>query len=65
VSPDTPRFTVQGVGRFPAQLDRLIGMAEQRDLRTLLIEVLRQIAEHLETHPRDWGDPYINYIQAS
>jgi hypothetical protein len=53
------------VGRFPAQLDRLIGMAGQRDLRTLLIEVLRQIAEHLETHPRDWGDPYINYIQAS
>jgi hypothetical protein len=61
VSPDAPRFTVEGAGRFPTQLDRLIVIAQQRGLRTLLIEVLRQTLENLETRPRDWGDPYINY----
>lgn len=61
MNPTPPRFTVQTVGRFPAQLDRLIETARQRGLRTLLAEALREIVEHLQTRPREWGDPYTNY----
>lgn len=61
MNPGGPRFTISGVGRFPAQLNRLLATAEQRGLRTLLIEVLREVFENLETRPRDWGDPYKNY----
>jgi hypothetical protein len=35
--------------------------AERHGLRPLFIEVLQQIMENLETQPRDWGDPYLNY----
>ena len=59
--PDGPRFSLQGVGRFPVHLDGLVARAEQRGLRSLLIEVLRQVSDNLERNPREWGDPYMNY----
>lgn len=61
MTPEGPRFKVQGIGRFPQQFDRLILSAEQRNLRSLLMEALRTILEHLETQPREWGDPYTNF----
>lgn len=62
MSTDEPGFTVEGVGKFAGQLEQLILLAETRGLRTLLIEVLRQITENLKHHPRAWGDPYRNYL---
>jgi hypothetical protein len=56
-----PRFAVHGVGRFSEQFDGLVKIAEDRGLRRLLAEVLQDILENLETQPRDWGDPYVNY----
>jgi len=61
VTPEVPTFRVEAVGRFPLQLDGLIVIAEQRGLRSLLIEVLRQISDNLQSKPREWGDPYKNY----
>ena len=61
MNPNPPPFTVRAIGQFPAQLDRLILLAQQRGLRPLLISALRQIRENLEFRPRDWGDPYVNY----
>ena len=61
MNPHAPRFTVGGVGFFPAHFKRMIATAEDRGIRTLLVEVLRELMENLETRPRDWGDPYTNY----
>jgi hypothetical protein len=61
VSRDDSGFTVEGIGKFAGHLDRLILLAESRGLRTLLVEVLRQMSENLKHHPREWGDPYRNY----
>ncbi len=59
--PETPRYIVQGAGQFHVQFDRLIHLAEQRNLRPVLIDGLRHILENLETRPQEWGDPYSNY----
>lgn len=61
MTPGAPRFTVRGVGQFPPQLEQLITLAEERGLRPLLADILRQIVENLQTRPREWGDPYRNY----
>ncbi len=61
MTPGAPMFTVRGVGRFPGQLERLIALAEDRGLRSLLLDILREITESLQTRPREWGDPYTNY----
>ncbi len=55
------RFRVELIGQASSHLERLTARAEQLDLRGLLIEVLREMMENLETRPREWGDPYINY----
>ena len=38
-----------------------VHLAVQRKLQPLLLEVVRQMIVNLETTPREWGDPYINY----
>ena len=36
-------------------------IAKQRNLQPLLLEVVRQMMQNLETSPREWGDPYRNF----
>ena len=61
MTPAPERFTVQLAGMAGSNLQRLTAIAEQRNLQPLLVEVLRQVLEHLETNPREWGDPFVNY----
>jgi len=61
MTPDPSRFRIELAGQAHAHINRLVTRAEQRGLRPLLLEVLRHLMENLETRPRDWGDPYINY----
>jgi hypothetical protein len=61
MTPDSPRFTVGLVGTAVEQFERLTTRAERLDLRGLLADVYRNIIQALETRPRDWGDPFLNY----
>lgn len=61
MTPQPGRFRVELAGQARAHLERLTASAEQRGLRPLLLEVLRQVIENLEARPREWGDPYIYY----
>ena len=52
MNPTPPWFTVRLVGAAGTDLEWLTARAEQRGLRALLLETLRQIADNLETQPR-------------
>ena len=54
-------FTVRFAGFALSQLQRLRTIAKQRNLQPLLLEVVRQMMQNLETSPREWGDPYRNF----
>ena len=59
--PPPESFTVNGVGLFPQQLERLLRIADHRGLRSVLLGALRELRQELQLHPREWGDPYQNY----
>jgi hypothetical protein len=61
MSPESPRFSINLIGRAARQFERLAARAEERNLRGLLAALFRQIVQTLETRPREWGDPYCNY----
>jgi hypothetical protein len=48
------------VGQFSGQLDRLLRVAEERGPQAVLLDILREVRDEVQRHPREWGDPYTN-----